>query len=48
MYIKADCCRPSDDGITVYRLQLYNDLGIEWTVCADPRQLRKAEAKSGS
>ena len=39
---------PSDDGITVYRLQLYNDLGIEWTVCADSRQLRKAEAKSGS
>ena len=40
--------RPSADGITVYRLQLYNDLGIEWTVCADSRQLRKAEAKSGS
>ena len=48
MYIKADCCHPSADGITVYRLQLYNDLGIEWTVCADSRQLRKAEAKSGS
>lgn len=40
--------QPAAGGTTVYRLQLYNDLGIEWTVCADSRQLRKAEAKSGS
>ena len=40
--------QPAAGGTTVYRLQLYNDLGIEWTVCADSRQLRKAEAKEGS
>ena len=40
--------QPPAGGTTVYRLQLYNDLGIEWTVCADSRQLRKAEAKTDS
>lgn len=40
--------QPAAGGTTVYRLRLYNDLGIEWTVCADSRQLRKAEAKTDS